>query len=358
MAILWIVFFHAFIAYGGRYPWLRSFSSLPPFIEKCAPNSLLQKFSCAIEAVLAGLFQQGAQGVAVFLLFSGFGLTYSLVKKGGEPSWKKWYGNRLIRVFPLYWLAHIVFLFSPFQYDHYPIDYRFILSFFGDRFYPVAQMFYYLVPAWWFIGLLLQLYLVFPILYRSMMRFGSIRFLVTCIILTVAARYLIYALLEANDEYVQGAFFVCRLWEFAVGMVFGKLMVDNPSQTMKLLFSWKCLIAGFLIYWVGQLGFSPNFLYSLSDGLNAMGLSIIMIHAAARIDRVRFLGKAVAFAGTYSYGIYLFHQPYLMSLGRELIPYSMTTFIFLVLLLTALIAIASMGLERANDEISRRYFIR
>jgi peptidoglycan/LPS O-acetylase OafA/YrhL len=232
------------------------------------------------------------------------------------------------------------------------------LSFFGDRFYPVSELFYYLVPAWWFIGLLLQLYLVFPLLYGLMLRLGSAGFLAACIAATCATRYLLFAVVEANEDWVQGAFFVCRLWEFATGMVFGRLMVENPARTMKLVFSWKCLVAGVVMYWLAQFGYSPNFFNSFSDGLNAMGLSLVMMHAAAGIDRVRFAGRALGFAGVYSYGIYLFHQPYLMFLGRELAPYSIGVFVIITLLGTALIAAASMGLETGIVRLSRTYFVR
>jgi peptidoglycan/LPS O-acetylase OafA/YrhL len=359
LSILWIAVFHGFITYGGRYPWLRTFDAFPPFIAKCAPTSVFGKFSCAIEGIVAGLFQKGSEGVGVFLLFSGFGLTYSLLKRGGgEPSWKTWYRQRLIRLLPLYWLAHIIFLVSPFQLPHDPIDYRFVLSFFGDRIYPVSEVFYYLVPAWWFIGLLLQLYIVFPFLFRLLQRLGSMRFLVLCIVVTCAARYLISEVIQANGLYIQGAFFACRLWEFAAGMVFGKLMIENPARTMKYTFSWKCLLAGLIIYWLGLSSYQPNFLYSFSDGLGATGLSIIMIHLAVRIDRIPYVGKAVAGAGIYSYGIYLFHQPYLMYLGRELVPYPMGVFIVLTALALVLIASASMCLKKTLDKLTRRYLIR
>ena len=67
-----------------------------------------------------------------------------------------------MRLFPLYWLAHLVFLVSPFVILHDPVDYRFLLSFFGDRVYPVDKMFFYLVPAWWFLGLLIETLHRFP----------------------------------------------------------------------------------------------------------------------------------------------------------------------------------------------------
>jgi peptidoglycan/LPS O-acetylase OafA/YrhL len=359
MAILWIAFFHCFIAYGGRYPWPMKLSSFATLLDQRAPDSLFGKFSCVIEGIIAGMFQWGSLGVGVFLILSGFGLAYSLARKGGgEPSWRKWYRQRFIRLLPIYWFAHLVFLISPFQYQHDPIDYRFILSFLGDRVFPVSSVFYYLVPAWWFIGLLLQLYIIFPILFRLMQRFGSIRFLGFCIVLTCIARYLIFIVLQANGNYIQGAFFACKLWEFATGMVFGKLIAENPKQVTRLLFSWKSFFAGVIVFSIGHLCYQPDFPYIFSDGLRATGLSIVIINAAAWIDRIPYIGKAFATAGIYSYGIYLFHQPYTMYFGQKLIPYQIGMFIILATPMIVSIAIASMGVEYTADKLTRRYLSR
>ena len=127
-----------------------------------------------------------------------------------------------MRLFPLYWLAHLVFLVSPFVTLHDSVDFRFLLSFFGDRVYPVDKMFFYLVPAWWFLGLLIELYIVFPVLFKLMQRLGWVKYLGLCVVLSSASRYLLTAVVHANGYYVMGAFFVCRLWEFAAGMALGK----------------------------------------------------------------------------------------------------------------------------------------
>ena len=105
--------------------------------------------------------------------------------------------QRFKRLFPVYWLANLVFLITPFALLHDPIDYRFLLSLIGDRIYPIDTMFFYLVPAWWFLGLLIQLYLVFPLLFKLMQRIGWLKYLGFCIFLTITARYAL-TLVEAN----------------------------------------------------------------------------------------------------------------------------------------------------------------
>ncbi len=356
MAVLWIALYHSLLAYGsGSLPWPIAVGSFSDFVQQCAQGSAFGKLSCGVEAILAGIIQRGPQAVGVFILFSGFGLTYSLVKRGGfQTSWALWYRRRLTRLFPVYWLAHLVFLVSPFTVLHDPIDYRFLLSFFGDRVYPVDKMFFYLVPAWWFLGLLIELYIVYPLLFEFMQRVGWVKYLGICILLSVAARYVLFSVLEANGYYEMGAFFVCRLWEFAAGMALGKLIAEAPDWTLGRLLSWKGFFAGIIIYTLGCFAYQPNFLNFFSDGLTAMGLSVILIHAGYRFDTIPGLGRWLARAGVYSYSIYLFHQPYMMYLGEKLVPHSLAVFLVLASAATVIVALGSMCLEYAvNHGVNR-----
>jgi peptidoglycan/LPS O-acetylase OafA/YrhL len=356
MVIVWITLFHCILAYGQGCPCEVTISSLPALLREGTIAFLPANLACAAGAMLAGLIQEGAQGVGVFILFSGFGLTYSLVKGGGPRGWTDWYKRRFLRLLPVYWFAHLLFAVSPFQYQHDPIDYRFLLSLLGDRIYPVDKMFYYLVPAWWFLGLLIELYLVFPLLYRLMQKLGALRYLALCIILASVCRYLLVWVFPVNGDYAMGAFFVCRLWEFAAGMVFGKLMAEEPQVVLEKLFSWKVFLGGVIVYALGRYTYQPNFLYSFSDGLTAMGLSVIMIHLASIIGRVPALDKALVTAGIYSYGIYLFHQPYIMYVGEKLRPFHFGVFLIASAAMVVLIAIASICIEYSMNRVVDRWF--
>jgi peptidoglycan/LPS O-acetylase OafA/YrhL len=360
MAVIWIAFFHCLLSYdNGRFPWPITLGSFSGFVEQCAPGSIFGTYCCVIEGIIFAIIQRGSQAVGVFILFSGFGLTYSLVKRGRfEASWAEWYRRRFMRLFPLYWLAHLVFLVSPFAALHDPVDWRFLLSFFGDRVYPVDKMFFYLVPAWWFLGLLIELYIVFPVLFELMQRLGWAKYLVVCVVLSSAARYVLTAIVDANGYYAMGAFFVCRLWEFAAGMALGKLMAESPEGTLGRLLSWKGFFTGVILYTLGLFTYQPNFLNSFSDGLTAMGLSLILIHAAYRFDRVPGLGRSLAVAGVYSYSIYLFHQPYVMYAGEKLCPCSIGVFLILALAVVVLVTLVSMSLEYAVNRAVSRFFRR
>lgn len=56
----------------------------------------------------------GWQGVHLFIVLSGFGLTYSCLKKNETISWKHWYIRRAERILPVYWLLSLFGFFFRF----------------------------------------------------------------------------------------------------------------------------------------------------------------------------------------------------------------------------------------------------
>ena len=359
IAVLWIALYHCLLSYGSdKIPWPITIASFSDYLRLGAQGAPLAQLVHALCGVLAAIIQRGPQAVGVFILFSGFGLTYSLARRpGSKPAWASWYGRRFARLFPVYWVAHIIFLVSPFAVVQNHIDHRFLLSFLGDRVYPVEKMFFYLVPAWWFMGLLIELYIFYPLLFMLMERMGWVKYLGLCVLVSVASRFILNDVLQANGYYEMGAFFVCRLWEFAAGMALGKLMASRPEWTLERLLSWKGFLAGTILYGLGLYSYQPNFLYFFSDGLTSTGLAAVMIHLAYQVDRVPGFGKALAKTGIYSYSLYLLHQPYMMYAGRSLRFAGMGVFLATACAVALLAALGSGSIEYAvNRAVNRLAF--
>jgi len=358
ISILWIVFFHFFIAYAGvRYPWPLKFTALPGFMAECSSGSIFHSIGCLLEGLTAVIFQRGSQAVGVFVVLSGFGLTYALAlydtPAGG---WITWYRRRLLRLFPMYWVAHLICLASPFLSLKDSFDWRFLSSFLGNRVIPADVMFYYLVPAWWFFGLLVELYIVFPLFYRLLRGVGPVQFLVYSALFTISTRYLLQDVLQAHGNWSQGAFFGARLWEFAAGMVLAYYYRHHPGLVEEHFFAGTTLLAGICLYVLGTYSYQPVFTYTLTDAFIGIGLFIMTAHLSRWIESLPGVRSLLVYVGAYSYGLYLLHQPFVMLVGEQLRPYGMPIYVLCATLVVAAITFASILLERIVNRISERLF--
>ena len=354
ISILWIAFFHFYTTYTNhRYPDPLGPQYFSKFLEQCTPSA--STMWCIGHGFWVAVWSVGFHAVAVFLVLSGFGLAYSLAKTGNpEEGWMGWYRGRLLRLFPMYWLAHFVYLVSPFVFRSEPTDYRFFLSLLGDRVYPVYSLFYYMNPAWWYFGLLIQLYLIFPLLFRLLQKLGPIWFLVVCGIVTLVVRYLLLLVLSANGYYVQGAFFGSRLWEFALGMVLGFAYRRYPVEIEQRLFSFPILAAGVVNYVLGLYSYASVQTYVFNDALIGTGLFVILAHVARWCDLLPRVGGTLAYVGAFSYGLYLLHQPYVIYFGERMREMNEVVFTLLAWVIIAIITCAAIPLERYVNQLTSR----
>ncbi|HTY55741.1 MAG TPA: acyltransferase [Candidatus Binataceae bacterium] len=253
LSILWIVFFHFFKTYeDNRFPDALRAHYFASFLNQCGADSLVSSLLCVGKGFFVAVANVGFHAVGVFLLMSGFGLTFSLARTGNpDGGWSAWYRSRVLRLFPMYWVAHIIYLVSPFQAHLEPLDYRFILSFFGDRIIPIYMIFSYANAAWWYFDLILELYIVFPLLFRLLQKIGPGWYLVICGVETIVSRYLLLFVIRGSGNWLLGGFCGCRLWEFSLGMVVGMWYRQNRAWIDARLFNPLTLIAGVLIYTAG-----------------------------------------------------------------------------------------------------------
>jgi len=229
-----------------------------------------------------GLSYLGFHRVAVFLLASGFGLTYSLARRGNPAGgWKGWYRARVIRLYPMYWLAHLIFL-------------------------------------------------------------GVKWFLILCALETVLSRYLILAVLGGSSRWVQGGFFGCRLWEFALGMALGMTERESAGALEALILSLRGVVFGVANYGLGLYSYGSALTNTVTDALTGTGLFLILSNLASVSDAASGrLGAALVYAGTYSYSLYLLHEPFVVYLGIRMRSMGMPTFVASAFVIIALMAVIS-----------------
>ena len=160
--------------------------------------------------------------------------------------------------------------------------------------------------------------------------------------------------LKTSGYYLLGAFFGCRLWEFAFGMVIGTWYWNDRAQVDARVLSLGGLVAGVAIYTAGLYSYGYGLAYTLTDGLIGTGLFLILAQLAWQTRRFARVEAAVAYVGVFSYGFYLVHQPYVIYFGSRVRGLTMTEFAIAALPLIAILAISSSWFERAVNALFDR----
>lgn len=259
----------------------------------------------------------GDQGVSLFVIASGFAVTWTLLSKGERRSFDaaKFLRRRAERIYPEWWAAHIALMaaalligtgISPFDIDTW-------LSMAGVRLSP--KQLYYAVPAWWYVGLQIQLYLVYPLLWRALDAWGPSRFLATACGVSLVVRAVgMLCFGDYLDAWSRGVIFVTRLPEFAFGIALAAWMVERPAETDQRLRRLSTLTAAAVLYAIGLV--LALFLLGMAIAPFVLGLALIgLLYAPLRSLDARdgALSQALRFAGRHSYALYLVHQPCILA---------------------------------------------
>ncbi len=177
------------------------------------------------------IFGTGYQAVHLFFFLSGFGLTLSALmseKKNGLILWLGFLQKRFFRLYPSYWIVLAIYLaLNFFKYT----------SFLGlIKTYIKGAIFLDILPATWFVPILLQLYLLFPFLFYLIKKFSLKKFLLlsllvktisSAVIITVSLLVFNKLLGFGSGALAPGGIALTRLFEFSLGMGIAKLFVER-----------------------------------------------------------------------------------------------------------------------------------
>ncbi|MFS8119752.1 MAG: acyltransferase family protein [Microcoleus sp.] len=150
-----------------------------------------------------------------------------------------------------------------------------MLSIFGIRF--TDALFFYINPLWWFIWLILQLYMVFPLLYISLRKLPVGRFLLLACLFTFLSRLLgLFGLRYSESLYfwMLGIFFGTRLAEFCAGMALAVLLKESVRGRAQQLAEPKYIfLFSILILSLGLASFFIRYGSLVDYFLVTLGLS-------------------------------------------------------------------------------------
>lgn len=278
----------------------------------------------------------GYLGVVLFNFISGFvlALPYLGPKQRGIPPYPNFLHRRFKRIAPKYYLAltfwaGVLLLWGKVRSDSLLPDYLAHLAFIHSIF---PAMFFSIVPAYWWLGILAQFYLLFPILLRFFKMFGAARAcLLVC--LTSWVCWVVIDLLSHPDSswalvnYMLYYNMPARLPEFAIGMWLAEAWHAGNSAESPARTSWhtaispayKAFVGAALLFAIAGSSIVPL------EGLPLRHICMVCwclagFVAVLLLDLSRRLGQTLMVAkfAAASYSIYLLHQPLLGYANRLL----------------------------------------
>ena len=368
LAISFVVYFHFFRTVFEHYE--------PPPADWSGIVAGTVSFLRAAWWEISGL---GFHAVGAFIILSGWTLMESTARHAakGELVWGRWYGARFVRLYPMYWVAHIIYFISPFIAKLEPVDGRIVLSLLGLRFINIEMNFMYLNAAWWYFSMLIQFYLLFPLLFWAIRKFGAGIFLIVACALGFFVRYLFLGPWPQNGLWVLGGFAVCRLPEFALGMALAawhskSVLPAAPKPSTKagsersesngstrvnwFLLRGAGLVTGLILYPAALWLYDYSYVYV--DFATGACCFLVIVGLAGFISRFEGVSKILGLLGVYSYGLYLIHQPYVIWLGLHIRP--QTILMFLLTFLVVLVILSAWGtlLEKTTNTVVNKLLTR
>lgn len=304
IATLWIGLFHS----AGL--------SLAPYFGKGFLNS------CFVF-----VRSKGNVGVDMFLLLSGIGLYFSF---SNDSNIKNFWKKRLMRVLPTALLIGTIYFSIRYITGRESTGLLFYLSrvsflhffFTGER-------------VFWFISLILVLYLLFPLIYKAIVRFGgkgTAVMVVGIVVLNFLLRWL------APSLYSMWEVALCRIPVFIVGIWLGRYIKEKREISRKWL--WAFLGAAILmivyLYFLPRIRLLINpaydnsmeqmymFLYRYAGSVLAVMLVLLdsfVITAIRRTGHCNVLRNIFEFIGLYSMEYYMIYLNLIHYLERIYKPF-------------------------------------
>lgn len=318
LAILWVVYFHFFTTYADA-PSPMSGKFIAEVAGANGWDGLGASLQTLARIIWIAISQCGYHPVGLFVILSGWSLAATTWRKADKApiEWRGWYWARFIRLYPMYWVAHLVLLLAPFTWLE-PIDSRIFISLSGLRMIQIESNFMYGNAAWWYFALLIQLVALFPLLFWAMRRLGPWPFFLLATALGLSVRYVQLAVWYSNGWWTLGGFALARLPEFALGMALGIAHLRNREGVEWFILGAPAVATGLVLYWFAPMMFSGLLPYIGADLYTGICCFLVVVGLCGWLEKSPFVVKWLGLVGLYSYGVYLIHQPFVIWLGLRI----------------------------------------
>ena len=226
-----------------------------------------------------------------------------------------------------------------------------MLSLLGLRFVDIGMNFFYLNAAWWYFSMLIQFYLIFPLLFGAARKLGPLLFLLLACALGFFVRYLMLFPYPQDGMWLLGGFAICRLPEFALGMALGLWCARSTERVERFLLSGAGLLCGLVLYPLALRLYHNGYTYIFVDFATGACCFLVIVGIAGLLARFAWPARVFALVGAFSYGIYLIHHPYVIWLGLRIREQPIWMFLLITVATLAVISVWGIALEKATNAL-------
>ena len=285
------------------------------------------------------VYESGRIGVTLFFVLSGFLISYLLLtekKVAGSISVKKFYGRRILRIWPLYYLlVFLTFIVLP-RIGFFAVPkYSAVMP---DYFAYTFPLYVFLLPQvalsifdpvpfaepLWSIGVEEQFYLLWPLMMKYVRKF--VRLSIVIIIVALALKQIVFLVAEANRDreslkywnYLLNYLYFTRIECMAVGGLGAWLVFARRDRILKLVYhpAFQVLLYAVTIYLLITERHKPAYNYFLY----AVCFSLMIVNIAANPrSLIRIENRLFVFLGNISFSIYMFHEIVIKAVMQTLV---------------------------------------
>ena len=294
----------------------------------------------AIDNVFRAAFSQGYVGVDIFMVLSGLGLTYSLSK---NENFREYYIKRWVRIFPFFTFITLIECW--------------IIR--GETFW-LALLRSTTLGYWfgfpyidWYIPALVGLYVIFPLIYRCIVKPRKYRVALAIGIICFSVGIFVSYLGWLNWKHLA---FIYRIPDFLLGCMAAVAIKDGYDKIIVGRYVAASALIG-VICMVFKVGGTSHFLWFANLGMTPLYLCVLCWFF--RIFSQSGLGKQIVwsfgFAGMFTLEWYRISSSFERLLTNEVCPeYHFLYVIIWFLVSAALSYLAYLFFKRINDFLYRK----
>lgn len=308
------------LKYYKELDGLRGFAALTIFFFHFMHG---QEIAGTLPTVAMKLISFGPTMANLFFVLSGFLITQILLSaKGSENFFSRYYTRRVLRIFPLYYLATLIYFFG------LPLLYNRTLPSWNMQWYnwvhlqnlPLTFGWSHAGPKYlWSLAVEEHFYLLWPLLVFWSNKWQMITFSALVFVTAVFSRFML-----TQNHYPPFYFTFSTMDALSIGAIAGIFNYHNDLPKYKAVLKTTAIAAGVptVVLWLLFFGTKNSIFHTLMPvAINIFYASALcLIVQSGDSNRVKKLltSRALMFVGTVSYGLFIFH-PLCISFTRRIL---------------------------------------